>query len=237
MMELTNERDLLFISIVYSYLGQMVLSGDVEALKYLYGNAWQESPPLIRTISQLQCCLTAVEIENDTTNVYNDEFLYYWGMICIGEISQLIFKDLGTAEICFKKSKKAAPQAEARLAFIGLHKSDEFNKSDSNIKRLEILRTYANKRDFFSSIVLAKIIYYQFLDEQGSDTTELPTKALRLLASPCQYGHPVAIKLYNSMRENMTQENAPDISCGKISNLHACTSILYDFPNPMQICK
>ena len=198
------------ISVMYSYLGQRCLSGDVNAVKFLYGRSWEESPPLIRTISQLQNCLTAVEIVDDTTGRYDNEFLYYWGMLCIGEVSRLVFDDLGTAIICFEKVSKAVPKAEARLAYIELLITQEPYKSEKNVRRLDILRKWAGKRDFFSMIVISKIVYYQFLCETQTDNFELPLKTLSLLELPCQKGHPVAIKFLNKILANMATFDLPD---------------------------
>ena len=54
-------------SAAYSYLGFKALNGNVEALKFLYADIQKEAPPVIRTVCQLQECLTSVEIEIDTT--------------------------------------------------------------------------------------------------------------------------------------------------------------------------
>ena len=160
-----NINKISHISAAYSYLGYKFLSGDVKVVKYLYGHAWMESPPLIKTINQLQYCLTAEEIEKDTTGIYCTEFLYYWGMICIGELSGLICKDLETAEVALKRTINTMPKANARLAFIELLKTNAPHKSESNIKRLDILRKAAGSQDLFSKIALSKISYYSFLVE------------------------------------------------------------------------
>lgn len=89
-----------------SLLGYKILSGDVNALKLLYGNIWRENPLLIKLTSQLQESITADEIRKDTIGKYSPEYLYYWGMICLGEQSHLVFKDIGAAENCFKKNTK-----------------------------------------------------------------------------------------------------------------------------------
>ena len=225
---LTCMDDITQISAAYSYLGNNFLSGDVETAKFLYGNAWKESPPLIKTISQLQYCLTAVEIEEDTTGIYGDEFLYYWGMICIGEVSNLISKDLGAAEICFKRIIKTIPKAEARLAFIGMLVSEELNKSERNVARIEILRKWANKKDFFSWIVLSRIIFYQFLKEEQEDGLKLPIRALRLLTLPCQKGHPVAIKFFNEIVGYMAGIGVPNACEKRIDKSFVIADTLYD---------
>ena len=233
MPELACMDDITQISVAYSYLGHRFLSGDVEIAKFLYGNAWKERPPLIKTISQLQSCLTAVEIEEDTTGIYCDEFLYYWGMVCIGEVSPLIFKDLGTAEICFKRILKTIPKAEARLAFIGLLVSEEFNKSERNVARIEVLRKWANKKDYFSWIALSKIIFYQFLEEnlaqeQEDTIQQLPIRALHLLTLPCQKGHPVAIKFFNEIVGCMASIGGSNVCDKQIDESSIITDILYD---------
>lgn len=62
------------ISVAYSYLGKLLLEGNVEVVKFLYGNLWEESPPLIRTVSELQECLTSKKIY-DSKGLYSPEFL------------------------------------------------------------------------------------------------------------------------------------------------------------------
>ena len=192
---------------IYSYLGHRCISGDVESVKFLYGNICYESPPLIQTISLLQECLT-IKMLNDPRNNYSNEFLYYFGMICTGWTSRLIVKDLDIATACFEKIKAAIPKAEARLAFIELLLSDEEPyKSDNNARRLGVLRDWAGKRDMFSKIVLAKIVYHSFLieqQEQQEDLVLMPIRALRLLEIPCQLGHPEAIRFYNTILDNTT---------------------------------
>jgi len=228
MVEFAFMNDIAQISAAYSYLGNRFLLGDVEIAKFLYGNAWKESPPLIRTISQLQFRLTAVEIEDDTKGIYDKEFLYYWGMLCIGEVSRLFSDDLVAATLCFKKISKTVPKAEARLAYIELLITEEPYKSEKNVRRLEILRKWAGKRDFFSMIVISKIIYYQFLSEKQTDNPELPLKALRLLELPCQKGHPVAIKFLNEIQANrviLDQIDAND----RRGNFSPNSNVLYDF--------
>lgn len=216
-------------SAAYSYLGLKALNGNVEALKFLYANIHEEAPPLIRTIGQLQEYLTSVEIENDTTRIYSDEFLYYWGMVCLGELSRLIRKDLGSAESCFEKIQNTVPHAAARLAYIKLLQSSEPAKEDINIRRVDILRKWAMQRDLFSSIILSKILFYQFLCEnehQPDDCLGIPNRVLNLLQLPLQKGHPVAVRLYGEMRDIVynsmiteKQEDEPYIN----------TKILYDF--------
>ena len=56
-------------------------------------------------------------------------------MICIGEQSPLIFKDLGIAETCLKKIQHTVPIAEARLAYIELLQSNEPARSSANAAR------------------------------------------------------------------------------------------------------
>ena len=224
------------ISVAYSYLGHKFLSGDVEVAKYLYGHAWEESPPLIKTIRLLQYCLTASEIEKDTASIFCNEFLYYWGMICIGEESRLIFRDLGTAEICFRKIIKATPKASARLAFIELLRTTEPSKNETNVERLDILRQWAGQQDLFSMIALAKIIFHSFLTEGRPDNAEFSMRAWALLETPCQKGHPGAIRFRNEM---LTQAG-PDAALGmKLDASHINPQSLYDYhsKNHLQICK
>lgn len=221
--------DILRTSRVFSYLGQQFLMGNVDVLKYFYGHIWRESPPLIRTISQLQDCLTSVEIESDTYGTYNKEFLYYWGMICLGEQSSLIIRNLSTANTCFQKVKASIPQAEARLAYIGLLQSTDPTKDDRNVARIDTLRRWACKQDMFSMIVLAKISLYRFLEEGHLDDSELPHQAIRLLELPCSLGHPVAIRLWNQI---FTLTGNPD---GLISEVRINEGSLYDLKTPANI--
>ena len=214
------------ISDAYSYLGHRFLSGDIEVAKYLYGHAWLESPPLIKTIRQLQYCLTAAEIEKDTTGIYCNEFLYYWSMICIGELSDLICKDLETAEMCLKKVMKDIPKVKARLAFIELLRTTAPYKNESNVERLHILRTWAGRQDFFSSIVLSKVIYYSFLKEEQTDNFKMPIRALHLLEAPCQKGHPVAIKFRNEMLDRIGTSSAMSM---KLDKSYMNIDVSYDF--------
>lgn len=214
------------IGVAYSYLGYKFLSGNVEVAKYLYGHAGWESPPLIKTISQLQYCLTASEIENDTASIFCNEFLYYWGMICLGEESRLICRDLGTAEICFRKIMKVIPKATARLAFIGLLNTTEPSKKESNVERLDILRKWAGQQDLFSMIVLAKIIYHTFLTEEHPDNSEMSMRAWNLLEAPCQKGHPGAIRF----RNEMLKHTGPSAALGmKLDASHVNIKLLYDY--------
>lgn len=210
----------------YSYWGYRILCGDVVVLRNLYGRIWKEVPVLFKTISQIQILLTAVEVENDTYEVYSPEFLYYWGMLCTGEQSRLIPKDLGTAECCFEKISKKVPKAEARLAYIELLKSNEPAKSELNVERLDVLRRWAGQGDIFSSIVLAKIVFYQFLCECQGDFMEPPIMVLRLLDYPCQKGHPVAIRFYNSVMECIGTPEAMEMRMDEYNILPGC---LWDF--------
>lgn len=226
MNELVDTKDIALISDIYSYLGKQILSGDIETVKYFYGNGWKESPPLIKAIGLLQDCLTAVEIENNIYGNYCDEFLYYWAMLCIGEQSKLISKDLETAEICLRRVVDRIPKSKARLAFIELMKSDEPARSNLNIERIDILRQWAGKQDLFSRIALSKIIFYQFLNEGQIDNCNLPIKMLWLLESPCKKGHPVAIRFYNEVISCIGIFEAVNMERYKL-NINA--NILYDF--------
>jgi len=228
-MVLRVNKPILALSLAYSCLGQRCLNGDIEAVKFLYSNAWQESPSHIKTIANLQNCLTGAEIEKDATDVYSNEFLYYWGMVNIGELTRLIAKDLGTAEICFNKIKSAVPKAEARLAYINLLVSDEPNKSDSNVNRLDTLRQWAGRQDYFSSIALSKIIYYQFLLEKQPDSTEQPIRAMQLLERPRSMGHPVAVKFFDEIVLHMDTQGVCDTKDIYSIAARAKSSILYDY--------
>ncbi len=218
-----------------SHLGRLAICGDTEAVKGLYGTMWMEHPALVRTISQLQDYLTSVEIEEYAGRTYSPEFLYYWGMICLGEQSPLVVKNLETAETCFRKIEKLVPVVKARLAYIGLLQSDQPAKTDRNIKRIEPLRKCATyQRDMFSSIVLSQIRFYRFLEElqeshadaQDLVVSELPIRAVRLLEHPLQMGHPVAIRFWNDM---LACVGTPEAMGQRIDKSHTCPSTLYDF--------
>lgn len=225
-------------NIVYSCLGRRVLLGDITAVKYLYGQIWKECPALIRTISLLQLVLTVGEIENDVGEIYCPEFLYYWGMICVGEQSSLILKDLDTAEYCFQKIVDRMPKVRARLAYIGLLKSDDLIKSELNVEKLDALRRWAGQGDIFSSIVLAKITFYQFLlvhqadNSEMTDALELPARTLRLLDYPCQKGHPVAIRFYNAVMECI---GTPEAMGMRIDESNIIINSLFDFETAANI--
>lgn len=219
-------------SAAYSYLGFTTLNGNVEALKFLYTNIQKEAPPLIRTIGQLQECLTCVEIENDTIRIYNDEFLYYWGMICLGELSHQIRKDLGTAESCFEKIQNTVPHTAARLAYIKLLQSREPAKSENNIRRLDILRKWATQRDLFSSIIMSKILFYQFLcenEKQPNSYPGIPNRVLNLLQLPLQKGHPAAVQLYREMWDIVHNSM---IAGKQVDEPYINTKVLHDFEGP-----
>lgn len=214
------------ISKLCSYLGSQILSGNVEALKGVYGIMWKRNPALIKTMRYLQECITAVEIEGDIDGDYCPEFLYYWGMACLGEQSELTYKDLGTAELCFKKIVAKIPLAESRMAFIGLLKSSEPAQSDCNVERLDILRRWASKHDLFSRIVLAKVIFYQYLCElQPEEDIQPPIHLLELLHLPCQKGHPVAIRFWNEILDYTGTSMDVNI---RIPETCICEEVLFD---------
>lgn len=233
-MDLLNRKNISRISEECSCLGKKVLAGDSEAARELYGSGWKENRALIKTCSYLQDNITAVEIENDDTGIYNDEFMYYWGMTCLGEQSNLIIKDLGTAEICFNKIKKIIPKVEARLAYIQLLKSTVPAKNDINVAKLDVLRKWAGKQDLFSRIILSKICFYEFLHEYHMDYSALPIRVLRLLDLPCQMGHPVAIRF---CKEVLAYTGIPAAMDMWLDEANINSDVLYDYETPanMQI--
>lgn len=160
-------------------------------------------------------------------------------MICLGEESPLIIKELGTAKACFHKILQLVPMVSARLAYIGLLQSTEPAKSDDNVMRLDTLQKWANKRDLFSMIALLKIYFYSFLREQMEDDqerpiSELPVKALNLLELPYKKGHPVAIRFWNEIMDFV--RGSERLSTRSWEN-HVVRETLYDFqvPSNMQI--
>lgn len=199
-------------------------------------------------IGLLQDCITSVEIEADCGAIYNHEFLYYWGMTCLGEQSTLVYKNIDIARNCFKKIKGIVPNAEARLAYIGLLGSDEPTKSEDNVKRIDTLRRWARKQDLFSRIVLARIVFDQFLkelEENDSEVShgnisvqeemgvELPLRAIQLLKLPCNLGHPVAVKFWNEAVEYI---GSPSALKWKLDDACINAATLCDY-KPIQTCK
>ena len=205
------------ISVLYSYLGQRCLLGDVEAVKFLYVNAWEKNPALIMTIIELQLHLTAVEINKDTKGIYSDEFLYYWGMICLGKVSSFIPEKFATAAFCFKRIMTDFPKAKARLAFIGLLKSKEPFKNENNLRRIDTLRNWVKKGDSFSRIALSVIRFSRFWVEKQRGNFEQLSIALSQLIPICQKGHPVALRLYIAMLDCLSStgdSNTSDMRIG-----------------------
>jgi len=229
MLEKTDEKTYQQ-SFIHSYLGHKCISeGNVDSIKYLHGNICLEHPPLIETISLLQLNLTAMEIMEDTRHTYGDEFLYYYGMACLGELSPLIVRDLNTAEGCFEKIRMNVPKINARLAYINLLKSTDPHKSDKNINRISVLRKWAGKKDIFSMIVLAKIVCEHFLLEEQSDDMSMPLLALKLLEVPCQIGHPVAIKFYNAVMDDLDAKGVANARSRKLDTSRINVAALYDY--------
>lgn len=62
------------LELLYSMLGHKILSGDEDALEYLYVSAWRESPALLRIISLLQQNLTASDIAKAEDGRYSTKF-------------------------------------------------------------------------------------------------------------------------------------------------------------------
>lgn len=229
-----------------SLLGHAIIQGDVEILKNIYGIVWRENPAIIEIISSLQNCITSSEIEADHSGIYNSEFLYYWGMMCLGEQSSLVYKNIETARNCFKKLLNTVPNVEARLAYIGLLCSDEPAKSEDNVKKIDTLRRWAGKQDLFSRIVLARIVFEQFLsetEEKNSESSckdsdenkilELPIKVIQLLQLPCSLYHPVAVRFWNEIMDYIGTASALNM---RIDTTYMNEGILYDYKS-VQICK
>lgn len=144
-------------------------------------------------------------------------------MICIGEQSPLIFKNLGTAETCLKIIQHTVPIAKARIAYIELLRNNEPARSNANVARLDILRRWANKHDLFSRTVLAKIVFYSYLEEAQADELVLPLRVRQLLELPCQQGHPVAIRFWNDVCSFIGAPGA------MLNASHVNMDVLYDF--------
>ena len=91
---------------------------------------------------------------------------------------------------------------------------------------MDILRIWANKRDLFSRIVLAKIVFYSYLQEAEAAETEvhaIPLRVRQLLELPCQQGHPVAIRFWNDMCSFIEAPGA------MLNASHVNADVLYDF--------
>ncbi len=114
------------------------------------------------------------------------------------------------------------------MAFIELLLSEEINKSENNVARLEVLRKWASKKDYFSCVALSKIIFFQYLQERQEDNFDAPLRNLQLLVSPCQYGYPVAIRFYNEMMKHLAELNVPNDSGKHIDESHIAAHSLYD---------
>lgn len=248
MNEIISMQAIAEISRKCSWLGDAVLQGNVDALKNIYRIVYQENPAIIEMISLLQNCITSVEIENDHGGIYNPEFLYYWGMTCLGEQSTLVYKNIEVARNCFEKILNTVPIAEARLAYIELLGSDEPAKSESNVKRIDILRRWAGKQDLFSRIVLARIVFDRFLDEaeennlelshkvldeNEKEVLELPLRVIQLLQLPCSLRHPVAVRFWNEIMDYIGTVSAMNMM---IDATYMNEGVLYDY-KPVQICK
>ncbi len=224
------------LELLYSMLGHKILSGDEDALEYLYVRAWRESPALLRIISLLQQNLTASDIAKAEDGRYSTEFYYYWGMLNLGEQSSLIFKDTDIAQNCFNKIRSVVPQVDARLAYIGLLNSDEPANSDENVRRIDRLRQCAaGRQDFFSQIIIAKINFYHFIEEQerNDEISELPTKMWHFLELPCCLGHPVAVRFWNEL---LAYIGTPEAMNWRLGNIQIRENLLYDFYS-VQTCK
>jgi len=228
-MSLADKFNIPQISAAYSCLGSRCISGDVNALKFLYANLCKEHPALIATVTQLQYCMTSAELENADPNIFSSEFLYYLGMTDIGEQTRLIQKDLGTAEFCFEQIKNEVPKAKARLAYIDLLLSKEPHKSDNNAQKVDLLRQWAGKNDMFSKVALSKIIFEHYLLERQDDDLERPTTLLRLLEFPCHRGHPVAVKFYNEVIDYMVALGVAVSPEWRLDNSIINAEVLYDF--------
>lgn len=232
-------QDITKISKTCSWLGHEIINGNVDVLKKIYKVIWKEDPAITETVSSLQNCITSLEIESDDHGIYSQEFLYYWGMTCLGEQSTLIYKNIETARTCFIKIRKVVPIAEARLAYIDLLDSDEPTKSEENVRRIDMLRRWAGKQDLFSRIVLARVVFNQFLaeaeeknlglsckDSDENEILELPIKVIQLLQLPCSLHHPVAVRFWNEVMDYIGTLSAMGV---KISETYMNEDILYDY--------
>jgi hypothetical protein len=225
------------ISLLYSALAHRCTQGDTEVMRYLYGKICFNPPALIKTINFLQLHLTPLELQDGE---YSSEFLYYWGLACMGELSKFVEKNLETAKACFQLVKDDVPLARARLAFIELLQSTEPHKSEKNTCSINVLREYAAMRDTFSMTALARIIYEHFLMERLESglkkpcSSELPVRALNLLDYPLESGRPEAVAFYNAMMNNT---DTPDILTMRVYKPKINIQSLYDYQFRMQICK
>lgn len=232
MIHLTDRK---LVEMPYSILGFRIFSGDVYALRYLYGQVWKEMPVVLKIISLLQQNITANDIIKAADGKYSTEFYYYWGMLNLGEQSRLVFKDTNISENCFNKIKTKKLLVDARLAYVELLKSNEPVGSEENIERIDRLRQCAGRQDLFSQIAIARIVFYQFINECEKDeiNSELPLKIWQYLERPCHLGHPVAMRFWN---EIMTYLGTPMAMNRRMEMTRANSDILYDY-KPEQTCK
>ena len=218
---------------LYSYLGFKCLQGDVEAMKFLYSNIHLEHPPVIETVNLLQYNISPIDIIEDNKGVYNNKWLYYWGMTCLRELSDLTEQRLDISEVCFEKIQKDVPKAEARLAYIKLLKSGDPTKEDENVRNIRLLKKWAGRKDIFSMIVLARITHHSFISKKDPAEPGLSQTAIHLLVHPCQMGHPVAIRLWNEIMESYDRENSGQFYVGMsdkfIEESRINANILYDY--------
>lgn len=195
-------------SFICNELIRRILNGNVAALKELYVHSLDEHPSLIRTIDEVQGCLTSVEIEGDREGAYGDEFLYYFAMVCCGETSALIRKDLSTATTCLEKIEDRVPLAKARLAYIELLRTTSPTSDPANIARIDVLRKWGAMGDMFSQVILARILFYEFLKENldsEDPMQEVPLRAMRLLETPCNERYPFAVQFLYRMASFMAE--------------------------------
>ena len=199
----------------------------------MYKESCFNKPPVIDTVNSIQLGITKTEIEEDALSRYSNEFLYYWGMICLGEQSHFIYRNLSTSKACFSKIKSEVHKARSRLAYIRLLETKEPNNEAKNVKCIETLRKWAGKGDVFSRIALTKISYGMSSKIDSVDEPAISNHVQALIKPPCQVGHPVAIRFFNSVIEDAV--NSGDGKSYKsfipkyLDECNIDTNALYDF--------
>ena len=186
------------LGILYSSLVKKCIEyGDVEAIKFLYtAAAHPDNFSAIHAVNTVGFNIIVAKLKD-----FNSEYLYYLGMVFLGEISVYIDPNLNLAKECFKLAKLKIPKAEARLAYLEL-KEAELLYSNIVYENMIILQNWAS-RDLFSSVILAKIKLFEHL--KSDELTTLPPNVLYFLTLPLKAGHPLAIQLFEEIVQIIKQ--------------------------------
>jgi len=195
----TRIKNMQNLGILYSGLVKKCIEyGDVEAIKFLYtAVAHPDNFSAIHAVNAVGFNIIVAKLKD-----FNSEYLYYLGMVFLGEISVYIAPNLNLAKECFKLAKLKIPKAEARLAYLEL-KEAELLYSNIVYENMIILQNWAS-RDLFSSVILAKIKLFEHL--KSDELTTLPPNVLYFLTPPLKAGHPLAIQLFEEIVQIIKHE-------------------------------